>query len=192
VYPRAALCDECCNLIQPIVSHALPINSKYTINVHGLGPYTDPLRSLILAKHHNNRAVSKQLGALVWQASLIQADSFDYIVPVPLHWMRYARRGYNQAESMAEEIARLSGKPLVHALRRNRITSFQFGLSKEARKENLKHAFELSHMSADLSGKNIVLIDDLMTTGTTLIEAGKALLPFKPMSLQALVISRVI
>ncbi len=189
---RQALCNQCSDLIQPVVSHALFINSQHTMHVHALGSYTEPLRSLILAKHYNNRVVSKQLGQLIWQAGKLQSSSFDCIVPIPLHWMRYARRGYNQAEIMADEISRLSGKPVVHLLKRQHSTSFQFGLSKDERKENLKQSFKLCATYKELNGKNILLVDDLITTGTTLVEAGKALMPLKPISLQALVVSRVV
>jgi len=189
---QSVLCDVCLNNIDPIVSHTLSVTSRLEVKVYALSAYKNPLKRLILAKQYGNRAVSKQLGNLIWFQSLISYADFDYIVPIPLHWRRYARRGYNQAETMAEEIARLSGKPVANILRRVKATEFQAGLNVKARHENVKEAFALKVAHHDYKNKKILLVDDLMTTGSTLKQASKTLLTLKPLSIAACVVCRVV
>jgi ComF family protein len=189
---RTPLCSLCVARIKPTVSMSIPLTPTVTMPVYAVGAYQDPLRSLILAKNFGNRAVSKQLGNLMWQTIAPRQLVFDYVVPIPLHWTRYARRGYNQAEVMAHELARLSGKQVSCTLRRIRRTAFQAGLNVIDRTVNVHAAFKLGINAQELHGKNIILIDDLTTTGSTLKEAGKLLLHAQPASIAAIVVCRVV
>jgi ComF family protein len=82
---------------------------------------------------------------------------------VPLHWRRRLARGFNQAELLARGVARVTGIPVISALGRVRSTSTQAGLSNRRRRQNVTRAFR----SRNVSGKRILLIDDVMTTGAT-------------------------
>lgn len=93
----AFLCFRCRALIKPVIPVPLKITSTITTPVYAVSLYRDPLKSLILAKSHGQRLASKQLGQLIIDYIPVQALPFDYIVPIPLHWTRYAVRGYNQA-----------------------------------------------------------------------------------------------
>ncbi len=89
------------------------------------------------------------------------------IVPVPLHWTRLVRRGYDQAGLLAREVSRGTGIPLRRrALGRKKRTKAQSSLGQEERKGNIAGAFRLR--AADfLRGRDIILVDDLVTTGET-------------------------
>lgn len=96
----------------------------------------------------------------------------DLIIPVPLHDNRLKSRGFNQAE----EIARYLGKKLQIPIankrcRRIKDTPTQTGLTAAERRKNLRGAFQMKH---SLEGQHIVIIDDVMTTGQTMLEVAKA------------------
>lgn len=174
-------CIECSNLIKPLVSTKILVTPTISMPVFAVSPYQELLKSLILAKIYSQRLASKQLGMLMWDLTTIRTLPFDYIVPIPLHWSRYAYRGYNQAEVIASIIAQKSGKPLVHLLRRNRRTVFQSKINVEHRFDNLYNAFDLANIDKErYKDKHLLLVDDLMTTGATLKNAAKKLLLLKP------------
>lgn len=187
------LCHECRALIRPVVSHQLIITKTKSITVHAVGAYDQPLVSLILAKSSGKRTVAHQLGKLAWQQTAVPHLQYDYIVPIPLHWTRYAWRGYNQADEIARVIARNSGKPIAHLLKRSKRTPFQSHFRGDAREQNVAGAFKLRELNASLyKNKHILLVDDVMTSGATLKQAARELYKFKPASITAVVISRVV
>jgi ComF family protein len=98
----------------------------------------------------------------------------ELIVAVPLHWRRKIRRGFNQSELLAAELADLTGIPLAdRPVVRVRSTSTQTRLSPEQRRRNVAGAFACHGTSVD--GKAILIIDDVMTTGATLGEVARSL-----------------
>ena len=133
-------CDSCFSKIIPVVSCMLQVTPKQTMSVYAVSDYKYPLKKLILAKIFSNRLASKQLAQIIWQKTNISNIDFDYIIPVPLHWTRYTKRGFNQAEIMAQELSKLSGKPVANIVRRNKKTMFQSLLLSHQRRENLKNA----------------------------------------------------
>jgi ComF family protein len=162
------------------------------MKVYALAQYAEPLQTLIRAKHWSNRTASYQLGELLWQRSSALCHMADYFVPIPLHWTRYAYRGFNQAEVITQVLSKYSGKPIAPLLKRIRKTLFQAQLPVDERASNVKNAFALINQDMNLYyNKHLVLIDDLMTTGATLQEAAKILLPLKPATISALVVCRV-
>ena len=111
------------------------------------------------------------------------------IVPVPLHWSRLWRRGFNQSALLAEFIGKSMQLPVCLALCRNRRTSQQSGLSRDERSKNLKNAFQIRR--ADLvRNQTVLLIDDVFTTGNTLQEAAIVLLKNGAAEVNVLTIAR--
>ncbi len=126
------------------------------------------------------RDLAKTLAELMYE-SLVQKEVIGslltekngILVPIPLHRRKLNRRGYNQSELLAKKFALLSGMPVLRVLDRVQSTKPQFGLSKEERKKNMRDVFALKKK---LDGrKTVFLIDDVMTTGATLLEAARAL-----------------
>ena len=102
----------------------------------------------------------------------------DAVVPVPLHWRRLWRRGFNQAALLAKEISHHIDIPfLPHALKRIKSTPSQGTLSKEQRTQNLRRAFVVPEKErTHIQGKTILLVDDVMASGATLRFCADALL----------------
>lgn len=100
------------------------------------------------------------------------------LIPVPLHRSRLIHRHFNQAEEIALGISRQTGLPVTSALRRTRDTGTQTRLSRKQRMKNPQGSFEISKAGKNLIGKNphgVVLIDDVLTTGSTVNECAKTL-----------------
>lgn len=117
------------------------------------------------------RWFAQMLGERLMGAGL---TDFDVVCPVPLHWSRRFRRGYNQAEVIGREVARVLGVPFEpRLLRRARHTSSQTRLSAEDRARNIAGAFEVRKLS--LSARRVLLVDDVFTTGATVASCAAAL-----------------
>ena len=189
---RRIFCPTCAMLIVPIVSTKVTITATKTVKVFAISEYKEPLKSLILAKRSSDIVSATQLGQLMWDMTYIRNVTFDCIVPIPLHWSRFAKRGFNQAHEMAKIISRESGKPVVQLIKRVRRTKYQAGLAQDLRTSNVQSAFDLHGDETQFRGKHILLIDDLMTTGSTIKAAAKKLYKVKPASISALVACRVL
>jgi ComF family protein len=108
-------------------------------------------------------------------ASKLKELGPDVIIPVPLHWWRRWTRGYNQSETLARALARHLGLPFrPHWLRRVRNTPRQTSQAPSGRRDNVKNAFR-ARSTASLRGKTVLLVDDVLTTGSTCSEAARAL-----------------
>ncbi len=104
----------------------------------------------------------------------LQGRHFDGIVAVPLHPARERERGFNQALLLAEILSKRSGIPLRNALQRVRYTTTQTVYDRQERMENLKDAFCL-RKNADVRDSRMLLVDDVLTTGSTLSECARVL-----------------
>jgi ComF family protein len=99
----------------------------------------------------------------------------DGVLPVPLHWVRERRRGYNQALLLAKDFGRRTETPLWDGvLRRKRSTKPQTELGRESRRANVEGAFEVKRPER-VRGKSLLLVDDVCTTGATLEACARAL-----------------
>jgi len=187
-------CMRCKNNIVPIVSITRLITTKRRMKIFAVSDYKDPLKKLILAKRWGAIAASRQLGHILWEESYVKNVDFDYIVPIPLHWTRFARRGFNQAQEIAQVLAEKSGKPVALLLKREKRTIYQSQLVYAQRSENLKNAFVVvSKVEKNkYKNKHLLLVDDLMTTGATLHAGARELLKLKPSLITAAVVCRVI
>ena len=131
--------------------------------------YTDASRKLVLAFKHGRRIALAPMMARLMTARLRGVDAEWLAVPVPLHRWRLWRRGFNQAAVLAGEIARQRGLKLaVDALVRRKATPVLGGLGAKARARALSGAIAVSPRRRQaLRGTNVLLVDDVLTSGAT-------------------------
>jgi len=144
-----------------------------------LGPYEGRLREVILRmKYSSGELLAEAVGEL-WAAHSerrFRDLGAQAVVPVPLLWWRRWRRGFNQSAILARRVARRLNVPfLPTVLRRIRTTRRQTDVSPSARRENVRGAFRATGHVA-MHKRSVLLIDDVMTTGSTASEAARALL----------------
>lgn len=133
--------------------------------------------SIYQFKYHNRRIYGKFYAKELYRVygESIKEWGIDLIVPVPLHWRRRRKRGYNQAEIVARYLGELTGIPIdTRLVIRKKYTEPQKTLNNKERVKNLKHVFDVRKMT--VREKNILLIDDIYTTGSTIDAISKILL----------------
>ena len=151
--------------------------------------YDFPLDKLVQSfKYAHQLALGRWFGEqLVPSATDCQAD---LIIPLPLHPLRLRERGFNQALELARPISAARGWPIdTQTCSRIRHTPAQADLPWRERVKNIRGAF---HCNTDLSGKNIVLIDDVMTTGASLNECARTLKLHGAARVTVLVVARAL
>jgi ComF family protein len=119
----------------------------------------------------------------------LRGTPVDFLVPVPLHPARQREREFNQAEVLARLVGRRTGKPVSACLRRIRYTTTQTRLDRHARMENLRGAFTVRHSPA-VTDRHLLLIDDVLTTGSTVEECSRILLEAGAASVRVLTAAR--
>ena len=144
------------------------------------GAYDGELRELIhLLKYDQVHPAASVLGHMLASAITKLGLSADVlVVPVPLHASKRRQRGFNQAELIAHTAVKaMHDKRFelgTNALQRIKPTVSQIGLTRNQRQENLRGAFKDAHLSK-VSGREVLLVDDVMTTGTTAAECARVL-----------------
>lgn len=190
---RVPLCQTCLQTIKPVLSHDVVVSQKYMMRVYALGEYDGVIRSLIVAKQFGSRLASHQLGQLMVSGCLCDWKAMDCLIPVPLHWRRYAARGFNQTQEIAKVLESAYKIPIIHGVKRIKATQYQASLAHQERKSNVHNVFEVQEKYQSLlKDKHVMIVDDLMTTGSTLIETARAVARCRPASISALVAARVI
>jgi Predicted amidophosphoribosyltransferases len=131
--------------------------------------YNEASRKLVLALKHGNRISLAPMMANLMAARIPPADQQRIIVPVPLHRWRLWKRGYNQAAELARAVATRTGSRLiVDGLIRTKATPSLGGLGKKARRRTLAGTIAINRRRhAELKGADIILVDDVLTSGAT-------------------------
>ena len=159
------LCDDCLTIARPWD------RGRSVLAYSGVG------RKLVLSLKHGDRTDLAQPAAR-WMARvaapLLANDTL--IVPVPLHWVRLVKRRYNQSGLLAQEMGKILGWSVcVDALLRSKKTNALEGHSREARFAELSGAIVPNpKRSAQIAGKSVILVDDVMTSGATLAASAEA------------------
>lgn len=191
---RTILCESCVQKIAPVVTYDLKLNAKFKISVYALGAYQEPLKCLILAKQRSDQLASIYLASQIYEKTVFRDLPCDFLVPIPLHWSRRLKRGYNQALVMAQQLQKLrSNVSVADLLKRQSATKYQAGLSRLDRVDNLKKAFTLKNFNPSLyRDKHLILVDDVFTSGATLAAAAKELATLQPKTIAIIVACRAI
>lgn len=148
--------------------------------------------AILLCKHGPHPPLLRHLARLlaVEAARRLPLAGIQAVVPVPLHWRRQWRRGFNQARVLAEAVGRAHGLPvLTRTLARVRATPAQSG-DKEARRRNVRGAFAVRR-SRGLAGTRLLLVDDVFTTGATVNACAAALREAGAADVAVLTLARV-
>ena len=182
------LCTECSNDLPPLPEKCCPQCSEQTTHGERCGAclkdppafeqtiacfrYEFPVDRIIHAFKYGH-----QLAVANWAAQNITRqlsnNTYDLLIPMPLHPDRLRQRGFNQSAEIARRIAHQTAQSLdIESLTRCRATPPQAELPMKERTRNVRGAFECN---SDLSGKRVLLIDDVMTTGATLREASRVI-----------------
>jgi ComF family protein len=142
-------------------------------SLYGWGDYRGLLKQGLLQLKYDGQSqwatVMGQELATMWLELAVKPE-IQGVVPIPLHRDREAQRGYNQAALIAERFCEITGLKLYrHGLVRQKSTTAQFGLSAQARQQNLDHAFRLGpDLKSYRTGIAVLLLDDIFTTGITM------------------------
>ncbi len=179
---EVAICDDCLAVARPWGQGRSALM------------YRDNGRSLVLALKHGDRMdLARPAATWLMQAAQPMLRPGLLAVPVPLHWFRLFRRKYNQAALLSKAFAGLAG--LDHcpdALLRNRTTGTQEGRTRDGRFANMAYAFRVpKRREALIHGRDILLVDDVMTSGATFAAATEALFAAGARSVDVLALARV-
>jgi ComF family protein len=143
-----------------------------------LGVYQGDLQSACLRlKNPKGQNLAASCANLLWdfRSESLQQAEIDFIVPVPRYWMRRFRKTHNSPDTIAVELSRRLNVPVGrHILKKVRSTSLQSSLSPTNRRSNLKKAFQVKQDSR-IVGRTVLLVDDILTTGSTAHEASRVL-----------------
>lgn len=155
--------------------------------VRSIGAFDGVLADLVHACKYGRRpSIAVALGRRMREAAATLDDAIDLVVPVPLHQARERARGFNQAERLARGMA----LPICPALQRRRATPPQVGTSGAERRANVRDAFVLSRHARRVEGQRVALVDDVVTTGATLVAAAAALAQARPRVVVAVTAAR--
>jgi len=211
-FSRVPVCHDCLNKPQPLEADFFcaacnaPFQNSFPLDANGIcalcrsgllgfdhassfGFYEGALRDLIhLFKYSGMRPLAPRLSALLDRALPIDSR-YDFIVPVPLHWRRRWRRGFNQSELLARGVAKHRRIPLLNAVRRSKATADQAALTRAGRRRNVVGAFQ-TRKGIEIRGKRILLVDDVFTTGATASACALALKKAGAVSVTLLTLAR--
>jgi ComF family protein len=186
------ICEHCEKKIFPQQSHclhcALPLiqNADYCGqclsksdsfgHIHALGDYTKPLSTLIKQLKYQQQLIAGELLASLLLKSVLlryskqQLSQFDFLLAVPLHKKKLRQRGFNQAQIICDYLHQHLNIPIMgNNIKRVKETMPQEGLTINKREANLRAAFAYDEtLKLNLKGKNVVIIDDVVTTGATI------------------------
>lgn len=179
--------DGCIKCGKPIIYHSLEKldicgcsycfnKSFYFDKAISCIEYSDISKSMILGfKYKNKTYMAKYISNIMKEKLDLENIKFDYITFVPLHKKRMRKRGFNQSEKIAKELGKIIDIPILDCIYRKSNTNRLYNLNRIERKIELKNAFLVKENINYANGKNVLLIDDIFTTGSTVNEISKLL-----------------
>lgn len=181
------LCHQCLGRLPRSNFHRIPGNPM-EVRFMGIVPF-DRCTGLLLytpdsdlatvlhdMKYRKFRNLGRYLGQVMGRELLNSGffNDIDLLIPVPMHWWKKARRGYNQAEQLCIGLSEATGIPVDRSLQARRAHRTQTALSHDLRLRNLSNIFYITD-PLHLRGKHALLVDDVCTTGATMTAAAEPL-----------------
>jgi competence protein ComFC len=175
---RKVVCVNCFNAIEKFGENTDEFDDKVFLfdRVYILFEFDDILRKLVhMIKYQNCRSLACYFAQAAFEQLNIHSNkTYAQIIPVPLHPLRLRERGYNQSGEIVRYLSTIMSLPHNNnPLSRLRHTQTQTQLSKQQRVSNISGAF---YCNQDLSGQHVLVLDDVITTGSTVNECSRALL----------------
>ncbi|RDY25357.1 ComF family protein [Romboutsia weinsteinii] len=179
--------DGCVKCGKPIINHSLEKQeisgcsycfnkSFYFDRAISCIEYNDTSKKMILGLKYNNKTyMSKYIATIMKEKLEVEGLEFDYILFVPLHKRRLKKRGFNQSEKIAKHLGKEISAQVIDSIYRKSYTKMLYKLKKQERFQELKNVFAIKHSKNLLNNKNILLVDDIFTTGATTNEISKLL-----------------
>ena len=143
-------CADCQRRPPPFVTAIAPLRYDFPVDV-----------ALKAVKFRARSYYLPVFASLLCEASECLPDDVDAVLPMPMHWRRWALRGFNQAVELARPVAKHLDLPLITSVERVRHTAFQSGLDAASRRRNLAGAFRLTQA---IVAEHVLIVDDVMTT----------------------------
>ncbi|MDI6736754.1 MAG: ComF family protein [bacterium] len=194
-------CDKCGKILvesfkeieKPICKDCYSLK-RYFYEARAVSIYEGALREGIhILKFEKKVGIHKPLGDLLVRYLKEQQEDLisriDFLIPVPLHRKRFNSRGFNQAQLLCDYIEKHLNLPVILDLQRIRWTTPQMNLGRSERLQNIKGAFEVKNKDT-ISGKQILLVDDIFTTGATVNECSRVLIKAGAKQVSVLTLAR--
>lgn len=188
---------ECCpgcggvmNGILGVCSQCLAEPERPWFKAYTLMPFSGYAKEQIHRfKFNNHPEFARPFGHLLAEKLNADGNDYDFLVPIPLHFIRQFTRGYNQSQLLADAVSHLTGIPCRQPLRRKYFRSNQSKRNRTDRHKALAGSFILKSPES-IKNRRILLIDDVLTTGATLHAATKTLLHGGAESVSVLTLAR--
>lgn len=199
-FHRGPVCPVCGRFYQQPAAEGYPcgqcLEQTPPFSRHrSLGPYSGRLKeALLLFKYKGCEVLGRVLGGMAYEHLAADGlfEGLDFIVPVPLHRKREKERGFNQAELLGRALSDRSGVPLLlGVLIKVRYTPAQVSLEAADRETNLRKAFTV-RKAGKITGRTVLLVDDVFTTGSTLRECAAELSRAGAREVRALSLARAV
>lgn len=183
------LCKQCATSALHIQQQQFSLSDNTVVAIHTLGQYAHPVWRKIVKdlKFSGVKSAGLILGELL-------AEQFPLknavVIPIPLHKRRLRERGYNQAELIAQAYAKRLNLPVQHLITRSKITKAQSVLQAQDRLPNMNQAFSVSSRTYVPPNTPIILVDDVITSGATILAAIQTIEDLQPARIDVIAIAR--
>ncbi len=174
-YENSVMCQNCYDKIE--MMSLAPSRILLGVKIYSCCYYQKEMQKLIRGvKYHNLKELAYFQAKFMYEyfSKIFDKKENFLIIPVPMHKKRFKQRKYNHMDLVADELSKLTGwKVNTKLIQRIKETKPQYKLNTKEREENLKNAFKVT--KENYNGEKLLLIDDILTTGSTLTEIIKTL-----------------